>query len=363
MTGLWRPSPPGTPPPAADAIRPVINKLLASSHEDVRLLAASAAGDYKIAEAAPALFDLAFDFDAKGKTRAAALHSLAALGDPRLGEALTRASSDSNVAVREEATRLRAEFKPSNAIAELSSVIAKGDIAEQQNAFLTLGGLKDPKADALIGAYLDALIQGRIRAEVRLDLLEAAEKRSNPGLNQKIKQYEASKSNSDGLAPYREALFGGDPAEGRKVFFEKPEASCVRCHKIGKEGGEVGPNLSDIGKRQTREYILESVVFPNKQIAPGFETWMVTLKNGTSYAGTVKAENDTDLILNTAEDGVVKMKKLDIVKRDAACPYARGHGRRSRPPQSTELGGIPRRANPKITAPPPPGRRSRRGIM
>ena len=316
LTGLWRPLASRDASSAADAIRPLINKLLASSHEDVRRLAAELAGDYRIAEAAPALFDLAFNSDAKGKTRAAALHALAAIGDPRLGEALTRAASDSNETVRKEATRLRAEFKPSNAMAELSSIIAKGSVSEQQNAFLTLGNLKDPKADALLGSYLDALLQGRIRAEVRLDLLEAAEKRSNPGLTEKIKQYEASKSNSDGLAPNREALYGGDPAEGRKVFFEKPEASCVRCHKIGKEGGEVGPNLSDIGKRQTREYILESVVFPNKQIAPGFETWMVSLKNGTSYAGTVKTENDTELVLNTPEDGVVKMKKSDIVKRD-----------------------------------------------
>ncbi len=315
LTGLWRPLPGREPVVAAEALRPVIHKLLASP-DSVRLLAAQLSGEYKLGEAAGALFDLAFDRGANGKTRAAALHALAAMDAPRVGEALARAASDSNETVRKEATRLKAEFKPSDATADLASIISKGTVAEQQNAYLTLGSLKDAKADAMLGSYLDELIAGRIRPEVRLDLIEAAEKRANPILTAKIDQYEKAKPNTDGLAAVREALYGGDPAEGRKVFFEKPEASCVRCHKIGKEGGEVGPNLSDIGKRQTREYMLESVVFPNKQIAPGFETWMVTLKNGTAYAGTVKTENDTELVLNTAEDGPVKVKKAEIAKRD-----------------------------------------------
>ena len=316
LTGLWRPLASRDATSAADALRPVINALLASPASKLRVLAAELAGNYRLTEAATALYELALNKTADGRSRAAALHALGQLNDSRLGDALARAASDSDETLRKEATRLRTTFHPTDATAQLVAVLNKGTVGEQQNALVTFGGLKDSRSDAVLGGYLDKLLQGNVRPELRLDLLEAADKRSNPALKQKIQQYQEAKSKTDALAPYREALYGGDAAEGRKVFFEKPEASCVRCHKIGTEGGEVGPNLSDIGKRQTREYILESMVFPNKQIAPGFDTWLVTLKSGTAYAGTVRTENDQELVLNTAEEGIVKIKKSDIDKRD-----------------------------------------------
>ena len=60
------------------------------------------------------------------------------------------------------------------------------------------------------------------------------------------------------------------------IFTTKAELECVRCHKVNGPngelaGGEVGPELSGIGARQTRTYLLESIVDPNKQIAQGFE--------------------------------------------------------------------------------------------
>ena len=97
---------------------------------------------------------------------------------------------------------------------------------------------------------------------------------------------------------------------------ERQDAACLRCHKINGEGGEVGPDLAGIGQRQTREYILEAIIFPNKNIAPGFESAIVTLKNGTSYAGVVNSENDAQIIINSPEDGLLTLKKAEIQKRD-----------------------------------------------
>ena len=90
----------------------------------------------------------------------------------------------------------------------------------------------------------------------------------------------------------------------------------MRCHKINGEGGEVGPNLDGIGTRQTREYILDAILYPNKQIAAGFETLLVSLKNGTAYAGILKSEDANDLVLNSPEDGIVKIKKMEIQSRE-----------------------------------------------
>src|SRR6185503_17591976 len=97
-----------------------------------------------------------------------------------------------------------------------------------------------------------------------------------------------------------------------KIFMERPDASCVRCHKINGQGGEVGPNLTGIGSKRDREYILESILYPNKQIAPGFESVLVQMNNGQSYAGVVKGQDADFLNIVSVEDGgVVKLKKAD----------------------------------------------------
>ena len=78
----------------------------------------------------------------------------------------------------------------------------------------------------------------------------------------------------------------------------------------------VGPDLADIGKRQTREYLLESILYPNKVIAPGFENVTLEMKNGDTLAGTVKSEDAEELVLNLAEDGSIqRVFKNQIEKR------------------------------------------------
>jgi quinoprotein glucose dehydrogenase len=141
---------------------------------------------------------------------------------------------------------------------------------------------------------------------VALDILEAAQKR--PALKSK-----ADKLFSDlGEAI---SLHGGNAAAGRAIFFERADVACLRCHKVGGEGGEVGPDLTGITARQPREYVLESILFPNKKIAPGYESVMVKLKSGTAVAGIVKAETADTLTLNSPEDGIVPVKKTEVVSR------------------------------------------------
>ena len=109
---------------------------------------------------------------------------------------------------------------------------------------------------------------------------------------------------------------------------ERPDASCVRCHKVKGEGGEVGPDLTGIIARHDREYILESILFPNKQIAPGYESLLIEMKAGQTYAGIVKSQTEQELDLFSIEDNVVvKLKKADIksqVKGQSPMPEGMG---------------------------------------
>jgi quinoprotein glucose dehydrogenase len=147
---------------------------------------------------------------------------------------------------------------------------------------------------------------------VQLDLLEAAAKRSAPAIEAKVKSYEAGRDPKDHLARWRESLSGGDAARGKHIFFERSEVSCVRCHKVQGVGGEVGPDLTGIGTKQKRDYLLESIVEPDKQIAKGYETVVLTLTDGKVVSGILKAESKTEVRLMTPDGTQVVVPVADI---------------------------------------------------
>jgi quinoprotein glucose dehydrogenase len=169
-------------------------------------------------------------------------------------------------------------------------------------------------ADAMFIPWLDRLQTGKLDPALRLDVIEAAAKRKDAGIKAALEKFENSRPKDNPLAQYSEALYGGDAEAGRKLYLERADVACMRCHRIGSEGGEVGPELSKIGAKG-REYILESIVLPNAKIAQGYDSVLVKLKNNTAYAGIVKSENDTTLEINSPEDGLMKINKAEIAAR------------------------------------------------
>jgi len=119
------------------------------------------------------------------------------------------------------------------------------------------------------------------------------------------------------IAGFVEALSGGDVAKGQNIFFNKPEASCGKCHRVGTQGGDNGPALDGIGSRATPEFILESLVAPNAKITKGFETVILRLKNEAGVSGVLKQETETNLVIHTGDDGVVTVSKSEVTERVA----------------------------------------------
>lgn len=106
-------------------------------------------------------------------------------------------------------------------------------------------------------------------------------------------------------------LAGGNTIEGKRTFEERSDLACTRCHAVKGNGGTVGPALDGIGGKQTREYLLDSIVEPNKQIAKGYENLLVTHAGGQT-AGVVIRETGVAVEINSVEDGPVTIRKADI---------------------------------------------------
>ncbi|MBC8003665.1 MAG: HEAT repeat domain-containing protein [Opitutaceae bacterium] len=314
IAGLYRPLPARSASIASAALKPLLNDLLTANSEAIQVATILAVTKLELREAGNTLADIVRDTKIKGAVRVEALKALAALNDSRLADVVKIAATDSDANLRKEAASLQTKLNPGNALAQLTQALTAGSVAEQQAAIVALGAQSG--ADAVLAQQLDLLLSGKLRRELELDLLEASAKRATPELKNRVDRFNASRDQKDKLSAYRETLYGGDAAAGKRTFYERQEVACFRCHKIQGEGGDVGPDLSGIGARKPREYLLESIIYPNAQISSGFENVVVTLNNNTSYAGQLKAESETELTINSGEDGLVRVKKSDIKSRD-----------------------------------------------
>ncbi len=322
VMGLWRPIAPRPAAPAADALKPRLAALLAgpSAPDAVRTAAIEAAAGLGIKEVGAELDRLAGDREQSDRTRAAALKALDELKDPRRADAARRAAALTGSHTRAEALRVLADVDPAAAIPLVQERIDRGSTADRQGAIAALAAMRGDAARQAILRLLDRLVAGKLAPEIQLDLLEAAGRRAEPDVRDKLRRYQDAKPKGDPLAPYREALAGGNARRGRAVFTAKAEIECLRCHKARAwdgeiPGGEVGPDLTGVGGRHDRAYILESIIEPNKQIAQGFESIVVATADGRVITGVFRGEDARAVHLMTAEGKPVDIPKDTIEDR------------------------------------------------
>ena len=315
VTGLWRPLDKRDGAVATKAIQQNVDALLQNPSTAVKLAAIKVATKLGIKEGANAAFALLADDKQRGDVRVEALKALASLKAAKLADAVKIALAATDEGLRNEANKIQARLKPGDATAKIRTSLETGTTGEKQSAFATLATVPGAAADEIFSLWLDRLLAKQVPAGLQLDLIAAAQQRQTLAVKDKLTKFERSRPADDDLRAYRECLEGGNAEEGKKIFVERVEVSCVRCHKTGGEGGEVGPELSGIGTRKPREYLLESIIYPNKHIAAGFENVLVTMKDGAIYAGLIKSETDGEIEVNSPEDGILKLKKTDIKER------------------------------------------------
>ncbi len=257
------------------------------------------------------------------KVRATALASLASSkGDAQLSAAIDFGMKDASPEVRAEA--IRAAGALPDGLTRLNAVLDGGTISDKQAALAALGAAKGRQRNGdavrILSAWMDKLNAKEVPPELQLDILDAAGAHRSRELSAKIKQFDESRDPKDTLSPWRECIAGGDAEAGRRIFRERADVSCLRCHTAEGQGGVVGPRLDGIGAKQTRDYLLESIVFPNAKIAPGFETVKIETREGKFRIGVLRHEDDKTIeLLNPdlePEKQHIVVEKSDIKTRD-----------------------------------------------
>jgi putative heme-binding domain-containing protein len=121
--------------------------------------------------------------------------------------------------------------------------------------------------------------------------------------------------NAQPLPPLGELLaMKGDPASGAKVF-TRETAQCSTCHRVGGQGGEVGPDLTEIGSKLGKDALLEAILEPSAGISFGFEAWTVELKSGDEAYGLIVSETGEEIAVKDNKGLITRHKKSDVAGR------------------------------------------------
>jgi len=250
------------------------------------------------------------DFNA----RAAAAHTIADQRElyPGALDMLAKLANDPHPRVRLEAVRGLSYFPVPGAVK-----LALGVLKQPMDSELTftlesaLGSLRPVWEPALAGnapwsiddpaaaAFLVRVASGNDKGREVTSLV-----------NSIIERYDSEGHRTTVMS--RLNALDGNAGEGAKVF----KRACAACHRVGADGADFGPNLSDVGKRLRLDEILESVLFPNKKIDPKYRATNILTIDGKAVSGLVVAEDDKELTLVVGQGTVEKLPKEDIDIRE-----------------------------------------------
>lgn len=100
----------------------------------------------------------------------------------------------------------------------------------------------------------------------------------------------------------------GNATRGREMF----AANCARCHRIGTQGGVLGPDLTRIGLQRSRAALTAAVREPSTAVPIGFKTAALRTRGGERVEGVVKSDDAFSVQLLTTLGQLRAFRKSDL---------------------------------------------------
>ena len=104
----------------------------------------------------------------------------------------------------------------------------------------------------------------------------------------------------------------GNVALGEQIF---TKATCVACHTVKETEAQKGPYLGNIAQTYKRPDLAQNILDPNKTIAQGFASEMITMKDGTQQMGFITLEGANEVKLRNIAAQEFTFKTADIKER------------------------------------------------
>ncbi len=109
----------------------------------------------------------------------------------------------------------------------------------------------------------------------------------------------------------------GDAARGKQLLAAsvKSDMQCLKCHTVRGVGGQIGPDLSMVGKKAARDNLFESILYPSKAVADQYVSWVIETKKGLTLTGLLVEETADAVTLRDANGKDTKIDRKEIDSR------------------------------------------------
>ncbi|MCC6155467.1 MAG: HEAT repeat domain-containing protein [Candidatus Hydrogenedentes bacterium] len=304
----------------ADAMRAYLKTALGDSA--LRDGALSFISETQLIPMLPNVVAVAVDANASPESRVKALTTVQAIGArakrgdtvdalPQIAKLIEKADD----ATRSAAVKALSTFKGDDATDVLKAALinAQAEMPVRREALHALAGSRSGANTLVALAEQKAIPQ-----ELLLDATELLNSHSSEQIRLMAQKVLPRAATRDGqaLPPLAELLaMPGDAARGKDVFYNPDRAQCYRCHVINGEGKNVGPDLSKIGQKASKENLFDSILNPSAAIAPEYKVWILSSFEEGTLSGFLKTDTPDVIELMDSAGVTARLDPKDILER------------------------------------------------
>lgn len=170
--------------------------------------------------------------------------------------------------------------------------------------------------ESLLAEFVDALSQAKSLSSLTSADLNGISKnwpesatRHLATVFQELSRRETART--ERLAALEPVAKSGSAHKGREVFFSE-KSKCATCHRVGDQGGRIGPDLSAIGRIRRERDLLEAILFPSVSFAREYEPYVVATTDGKVLTGLIVRETQETLYVQQQTGDPVPVLRTQV---------------------------------------------------
>ena len=291
----------------------IFDRLAVSDDAQVREHALMISVKFGDASVFPRLRKLAADVDLTDASRISAINALAAGKDPQLPPLLIALLDEQPL--RTTALRAMAGYSDDSVTAAILAKYATFGPTAKTDAVLTMSARVDSALQLLDAVDQQRIPQSDVSAFAARQMMLLDDDKLNQKLNRvwgTLRQSDQQKQSQ--IARFKskltpKVLRSANLSAGRLVY----DNLCGKCHKLFGSGGDIGPDITG-SNRGDLDYTLHNMIDPNALIGKDYQATKLLTEDGRLVVGLVKDENETAVVIQTANEKLV-VEKEQIASR------------------------------------------------
>ena len=300
--------------------RGAVVQLVNHDSSDVQIAAAGLIGQWKLDSAVSNLKSVIVAESTGADIRSASVSALVGIGSRDARKALVdMATSNLSKAIRIAVAAGYANAQPKPAVPLVVDLLVglepEDDGVALVQPYLSKTELPELLAEGLKGKELNAEVATALLRRVSTASIDTAGLQAAMQEEAGIEPVDQALDEAEMRAMVEFVETYGEPHRGEDVY-RRDALLCTVCHAIGGSGGSLGPDFTSIGASAQMDYLIDSLLQPQKQIKEGFHVVMVTKKDGSVVAGKLASQNENTITLQDAADQLIEIPKSAIASQE-----------------------------------------------